>query len=317
MAGEASVLIFSPNLALDHIIEVEQLVVGGVQRALTGSLSAGGKGVNAARAANCIGLDAHVIGLVGGSTGDVLRALLAEEGIDVQSPAVDTLTRIATIVVDHSAGTTTVLNEPGPVLRSDDWTALTDLLETRLDGASTLACTGSLPPGMADDAYVSVLAMARDRGVPTIVDAAGATLRAMLTASPTVIKVNADEAARTLDKKSAGAEQAKDVAIRLAQALHDRSGSVAIVTIDRGAALAHAGGRAFVESPVVEVINEVGAGDSFLAALAGALPQGVDVTAACVRAVAVAAASVETAQPGMLSSARAQILEKSVLVENM
>jgi fructose-1-phosphate kinase PfkB-like protein len=187
MVAPFPVLVFCPNLAVDHLIEVDELAVGEVQHARRGTLSAGGKGLNVARAAHHFGVRVRVVGVVAGRTGALLSSLLAAEDITVESPPLHLDTRIATIVLDHVNGTTTVLNEPGPTVGATDWNALTDLVRARLPESKVLVCNGSLLPAAPVDGYCDLIDAARSAGMPTIVDVAGNALRRCAERRPTVI----------------------------------------------------------------------------------------------------------------------------------
>jgi len=310
-----SVLVFCPNLAVDHIIDLGVLARGEVQHATTGVLSAGGKGLNLARAGRCLGLETQVIGLVGGRIGHLLSSLLEAENLSVLSPDLARETRIATILHERGAATTTVVNEPGPVISPRDWTVMTDLVTAHLPGAGALVCTGSLLPGVPDDGYVDLIRAGRQAGVPVIIDASGPALTRCAEASPEIIKVNLEEAESAVGSNVSAGPDLMSRACRAAGRLHGLSGNAVIVTVSVGAVLVERNRTVTVPAPAVTVRNEVGAGDSFLAGLAAGLIEHSDLLDACRRAVAVASASVEAPQPGWLDVTRAAQLEQLVMPE--
>src|ERR1700709_520804 len=81
--GDRSVLIATPNLCLDRTQLVPELVLGGVMRARSVEVTAGGKGVNIARVARAHHQRATVVGLFADRDRERLLRLLAEEGADV------------------------------------------------------------------------------------------------------------------------------------------------------------------------------------------------------------------------------------------
>jgi 1-phosphofructokinase family hexose kinase len=309
-----SVLVFCPNLAVDHIIETDRVLMGEVQHVASGTLSAGGKGLNFSRAARCIGMKATVVGVVAGRTGALLSALLSDESLEVVSPRLACDTRIATIVHDQTSHVTTVLNERGPVISRGDWRTLTYCVKSRLRGAFALVCTGSLLPGVGHDGYVELIDAGREAGARVIVDASAETLERCVNARPDVVKVNLDEAELAL-RISTASGPSVGRACEAARRLHAMSGGAVAVTVSAGAAVVCGDGAAFLRAPRVELCNEVGAGDSFLAGLVAGLRDGSDVLSSVRWAVAVAAASVETRQPGWLDSDRAVELRDRVILE--
>ena len=60
-----------------------------------------------------------------------------------------------------SARRATVFNEPGPPLAPGDWERYEAVVADALRGERVLACSGSLPPGAADDAYARLVGAAR------------------------------------------------------------------------------------------------------------------------------------------------------------
>lgn len=312
-AVSGSLLVFCPNLAVDHILDIDRLALGQVQHARGGVLSAGGKGLNLARAGRCLDLETQVIGLVGGMTGQLLSALLEAENMSALSPAIAHETRIATILHDRGAAMTTVVNEPGPAFSPHDWTVMIDFVTSHLDGASALVCTGSLLPGVPDDGYVGLIHASRRAAVPVIVDTSGPALTRCAEAGPDIIKVNLEEAEFAAGQPAKGDLLAR--ARHAAGRLHGVSGNAVIVTVATGAVLVERDRTAIIPAPAVTVRNEVGAGDSFLAGLAAGLIAHGDLLAACRRAVAVASASVEAPQPGWLNVAYADQLEQLVVPE--
>lgn len=309
-------LIFCPNLAVDHLIDIDRIALGHVQHARRGSLSAGGKGLNVARAARHLEVRSCVVGLVGGAIGQLLKSLLAKEALWVESPPLDLNTRIATIVLDRATGVTTVFNEPGPRIAPGDWAAMTDLVTAHLPGASVLVCTGSLLPGVPEEGYVDLIETGKLMNIPVIVDAAAETLRQSAESGPTIIKVNLAEAESALGIRTlSSANKPCDRALRAAGLLSAVSDSIAVVTIAEGAALAGREERSFFRAPSVRVRNDVGAGDAFLAGLAEGVLRHSDISTACQRAVAVGTASVESNQPGWFDPGRAHELESLVVKE--
>ena len=58
-----------------------------------------------------------------------------------------------------------------------------------------MVLSGSLPPGLPDDAYAELIAAAAAAGVPVVLDTHGAALRAGAAAGPAIVKPNLAELA--------------------------------------------------------------------------------------------------------------------------
>src|SRR5215211_6536795 len=179
-------LIAGPNLTIDRTLAIGELRPGEVLRFDRVVVSAGGKGLNVARAARALGHPAVLVSLLPGRTGEAAAAMIADEGIDLHAVPCPGELR-STAVIQERDGRTTVLNEPGAAVGEAEWTAYERALESRLTGHDVLVCSGSVPPGSPPDAYGRLAALAEAAGVTCIVDAAGETLLRALDAGPSLV----------------------------------------------------------------------------------------------------------------------------------
>ncbi|MFJ2579420.1 1-phosphofructokinase family hexose kinase [Kitasatospora aureofaciens] len=187
------ILTVTLNAALDVTYRIDRLRPQASNRVHSVTQRAGGKGVNVSRVLHALGESTTVTGLAGGPTGEVLRHELASAGLADELVPIAGESRRTVAVVDELAGDTTILLEPGPVVRPEEWDRLLDRLDTLLSGAMAVVFSGSLPEGVPADAYAELVRLARTHSVPAVVDADGPALRAALAAKPTLIKPNADE----------------------------------------------------------------------------------------------------------------------------
>ena len=128
---------------------------------------------------------------------------------------------------------------------------------------------GSLPPGVADDFYVRVIAAVRrahGAHAPLIaVDTSGPALTAVVAdGAPDLIKPNDEELGELVGAPldGADAQSALDVARAL---VPDRVGAALVTLGARGALLVDADGAWAAVPPPIRVVSTVGAGDSSLA----------------------------------------------------
>ncbi len=168
------------------------LVPGAVHR-VAATDRPGGKGVNVARLLHALGEPAVAIGLAGGTTGALLRQRLAQAGVDEAFTPIAGETRRTVVVA--AADTTTGLWERGPEVTDAEWAHFVAGYTGFLREGVVAVLSGSLPPGVPPDAYARLIALARDAGAATILDADGAALRHGLAAGPDLVKPNADELA--------------------------------------------------------------------------------------------------------------------------
>jgi 1-phosphofructokinase family hexose kinase len=311
VAGWRAVVIAGPNLTIDRTLGIAELRPGEVLRFSRVVVTPGGKGVNVARLARAFDTDAVLVGFVPGRTGAAAAGLLGDEGVTLRGVAVEGEIR-STAVVLEDGGRVTVLNEPGPALGAGDWDRFEAEVAGALAGARVLACSGSLPPGAPEDAYARLVAVARERGVTSIVDVAGGQLGAAVAAGADVVTPNLAEAEGLLHGRADETVEAGDVAV-----VRSRAGAAArelvaggarhavVTAASAGAAFASADGSAWLDAPrIAAVRNPIGAGDALVGGLALALERGEAFADAVRFGVACGAASVETDTAGVVVADR-------------
>jgi len=310
-------LIVNPNFTIDRTVQLDVMVPGSVHRTGPAVVSLGGKGVNVARVARAFGRPAIVIGFLPAFSAPELAALAAKEGATLDGIPVNGTVRAATVMLE-TTGRVSVFNEPGPRVEELDWARLLGEVERCASEHRTVICSGSLPPGSPVDTYAHVVALARKTGLRSVVDATGEVLRAALAEQPDIVSPNLPEAEALVtgalieDVEPAG-EQVVERAAGAARGLLTLGAKVAIVSAgSHGAAFASSAGTFFCPAPKVEVVNPIGAGDSLVGGLVCALEDGLDLTAAVVRALAVASASCEQPVAGAVDIGRAEGLEKQM-----
>jgi 1-phosphofructokinase family hexose kinase len=307
------VVIAGPNLTLDRTLRIAELRPGEVLRFDEAVVTPGGKGVNVARLARSLGASAVLVGFVPGRTGAAAAAMLGDEGVVLRGVEVGGEIRSAAIVLE-AGGRVTVMNEPGPALAAGDWSRFERVVADALPGAGVrvLACSGSLPPGAPADAYGRLVALARSRGVVSVVDVAGPQLAGALAAGPDVVTPNLAEAEGVLHGRADETVEAGDAAVvraralAAARALVERGAARAVVTAAAaGAAMAGVDGERWLPAPAVSAVrNPIGAGDALVGGLAVALERGSAFAEAVEFGVACGAASVETDTAGVVVTER-------------
>jgi 1-phosphofructokinase family hexose kinase len=306
------VLIAGPNLTLDRILRIDELRPGEILRFSDAKIAPGGKGVNVARVARELEYPAVLVVLAPGRTGRAAVELLEAEGLEVQVVPTEGEVRAASTVLERS-GRVTVLNEPGPRITSADWEAFERTVANRLVGHRFLVCIGSIPPGAPTEAYARLVSLARAREARTLVDAAGDVLATALGSRPDIVSPNLGEADQILhggahlpakDHRAEVHERAMEAAAGLVH----RGAQSSVVTVGAGVAAHRGSKRMWIDAPQVVERNPIGAGDSLVGGLVGALEGGDDFDAAVRLGVAAASASVETDLPGFVDPERVRAL---------
>lgn len=286
------------NPALDITYTVPALAPGITHRPLVHA-QAGGKGVNVARTLHALGRDTIAVLPLGGFDGEAVRAELEASGVPHHAIPIAGATRRTVTVVEAESGLATGFNESGPDLAADEWAeicaAVSLLLETAaLDASPVLVLSGKLPPGLAEDAYAELIALADEFGVPAILDTEGTPLLAALGAGPAIVKPNAHElldATGMTDSRAAAGELLKRGA-RAVVSSHGPDGLTALT----------ADGTWTARPPRIEGGNPTGAGDASVAALAMGLADESPWPDMLADAAALSAATVLTDRAGVFDA---------------
>jgi 1-phosphofructokinase family hexose kinase len=290
-------LVVCPNLAIDRILQVENLTPSAVQRSRQAIIQPGGKGSNVARVFRQLGGGVVLVGFVGSRNGAGVVDPLQRAGIHVDAIEAYEETRTCTIVCDTKADThPTVINEESPEVEPAAVAALLKKVERwipRVDGVLT---TGSLSTGVPVELYAEVLDRARDRGKITAIDATGAALRIGLTVRPTFMKPNTGEM-RELFEASAISMLAVHTVLTFGKT---------------GAVVLHKGRCLYAPPPRIFTFNPVGAGDAFNAGYLKSLLERRSVEDCFRLALAAAASDAGTLRPGWIDPAQVAALATEV-----
>lgn len=297
------ILIASPNTAIDSYYGLDHLAMPGVNRCRSVFHTAGGKGLNMARAATRLGAHPLCTGFLGGSAGQFIAAELEREGIQHNMLFIDQESRRCSTIYVEGEQDTTVFLEPGSSLDAEDEEALCDHIEKLAPQAHFTALTGSLPPGFRPDFYARVVRIAKAKQGRVCVDCNGEALAAAASAGPEIIKVNRQEFSQSF-RLDAQADLL--TAIRAQFAELSQAGVHILIVTDgpRGAMVFSRNEKPFlVNTPVDQVISTAGAGDTFFAGLLFRLAQGEDLVSAARFASAAAVVSVRELGCGFLDAA--------------
>lgn len=291
---------------IDHEIELGQM--SRVSEAID---TAGGKGLNAARAVAACGEEVMATGFVGGNNGRYLMDLLDRDGIPHDFVEVATETRCCVNLLEPS-GRSTEFNEPGRTVTADEFRAFRAKLEELGRRSDVVTLSGSLPAGLAPDTYRLLIEDLRQIGVPSVLDSSGASLMEGIKAKPAMVKPNADEIAQILGHSVRSEQEVIDAARELhaqgiAYVVVSLGGAGSIMACDEGTFRGHA--------PKIEVVNPVGAGDTLVGAFATGLARKLSAPECLRFAMSRATANCLSPQTGRFDAAIAASLMEKTAVE--
>jgi tagatose 6-phosphate kinase len=275
------------NFALDLTYTVDELRPHTTNRVTDVRSRAGGKGINVARVLDALGHEVVVTGFAGGRVGDAARAELRSAGLaDALVPAAGE-TRRTLIVLEDAGGEPTGISEPGPHISPHEWDAFVTAFRDLAAGASAVALSGSLPPGVPAGAYAT---LARESAAPVLLDTSGEALREGVRGAPAIVKPNRLELADLAhdDDVVAAAQRVRESG---PEAVVVSAGAEGLVAITPDGVLRAAPPEA-VEG------NPIGAGDAAAAALVAGMVAGTPWPERLADAVALSAAAVHAPVAG-------------------
>lgn len=301
------------NTAIDRIVEVENLQVGGHVKGRRLARVPAGKGVNVSRTLAALGVTSTTTGFVG-------RAELAEyEGsfdpncTRAQFLALEGSTRENITLIDPGAGTETHVRDVGITPTAADLERMRNKLNLLSRASGLVVISGSLPPGVDARYVVELVELAMANDARVAVDGSGTLLQALCDHPLWLIKPNAEELAEMSERESSSEKHLVSTGRRLSERAH-------FVLATRGAE----SGYLFVEGSAYRgrvkmagglVRSTVGCGDAMLGAFIAAVRRGDDERAAFRFALAVAAAAAMDDTPGRFDPASVDALAARASVE--
>jgi 1-phosphofructokinase/tagatose 6-phosphate kinase len=305
------------NAAIDRTLTVPNFQLGHRHRASTSLTSAGGKGINVARALKRLEAPVVATGLAGGRAGERIIGELAAEAILNDFVRIGDESRTSTAVVDPTAGTLSEIYEWGPAVRAGELETLLDKLHYLSRVATFVVFSGSLPRDVEDGFYAEAIRDLSRRGVQCVLDCEGEPLRLGVEAEPFLVSPNQREAESLVGQEFSDEE---DFAMAL-DAIADLGARNVLITQETscfGLLREERQVRRFRASiERLEPVASVGAGDVLLGSFLAARYNGRPLDEALRSAVGAAAASVLELGPGRFDPREANRLAAGVELEEL
>ena len=292
-------------------------------------LSAGGKGVNVARALRVLRVRVLAAGITGGETGEFFQKFLRKENIPAAFVPVKGPTRLnVTILGPRPGGRNRVIQE-GPRLTPKEIRRFEIRYRQWLRRSRLVVLSGRNAVGAPADWYARLVRLARKEGVPAAVDTSGTALEAALKAKPFLIKPNRAEAEAILHRRLDSPAQIK----KTLRYFYGRGVRVVLLSLGARGAVASDGkniwharpplvalgrpkGGAAGGPPRVRAVNDVGCGDALLAGFLSAFDK-KSLAEALRRGVACGTVNALNPVPGLIDLKQLRQLEKKVTLISM
>lgn len=308
------ILTVTPNASIDKTYVVEGFGVDRMHRPSKSTSTPGGKGINVLRVFRELGGNGVATGFVGGRVGDAIEEGLTTEGIPHEMVSVSEESRLCLKIVDPNNGTQTEVNEIGPLVSSNEVAKLMERVSELLSHARYIVLCGNLPPGVPISLYGDIIALAKSKGVKTVLDASEDNLRESIKAGPYIVKPNVAELSQLAGRELMTREEI----ISAAKSLKQYGVSITSVTMGRSGAIVTDGVRAWqAVPPEIQFASAVGSGDSFIAAFLYAIGSGGSLADALVMGTAAGAANATTYSAGFCSKSSIMDIKQGVALSEI
>lgn len=180
-----------------HVLELNSLQIGKVNRAVNSLWFSAGKAVNAALAIHTLGGNVRTILPAGGMSAEKMKKDFDALGLNARILPTQAETRVCTTLVDCTSGEITELVENGEAMTPAEQTAWVELFANEARNSEIVVISGSLPTGTPVAMYEKMAALVPEE-TPMIFDFRGEGLRMCLKYRPFVVKPNREELAETV-----------------------------------------------------------------------------------------------------------------------
>src|SRR5580693_957901 len=163
--AQSSFICVSLNPAIDKRLRLDALRPGRVNRAVEAIPAPGGKAAHVAMVLRALGADPLWLGFSGGPNGDALLQGLRALSIRAEGVPTAAETRMNLEILEEN-GTVTEILEPGARVSSAEREAFLRAFETALElnPNAIVVMSGSLPPGLPQDEFATLVKLSHQRG---------------------------------------------------------------------------------------------------------------------------------------------------------
>lgn len=279
------------NPAIDKTIDIDELLVGTLNRIKNVYNDAGGKGINVSKTIKAIGGTSIATGFLGGNAGKNIENILKSLDIDCDFVFVDGETRTNTKVVTTN-GSVTELNEQGLSISDRELETLLSKLEGYARQDTIFVLAGSIPKGVPKDTYKKITEIAHSKGSRVILDADGELFSNTLGATPNLIKPNREELA---EFANISGDITKEQILQISDKFLQTGIEMVVVSMGKdGALFLTKDKKAMCQGLKVKAHSTVGAGDAMVAGLSYSLDNNLDFEEMLKLCVATSAGAVTT-----------------------
>jgi 1-phosphofructokinase len=216
--------------------------------------------VNVACCLADLGTGVAATGFLGAENPGLFEAAFAAHGVVDRFVRVPGSTRTGLKIVDDRAETTDI-NFPGIAPTREELAELRERIESLVEPGGWFVLSGSVPAGVPDGVYKTMIDRIHELGGKVVLDTSGAPLREALASLPEVLKPNVEELAELVGRLLATLADVRAAA----KSLVARGVRLVVVSMGaEGALFVSREGALLARPPQVVVCSTVGAGDAMV-----------------------------------------------------
>jgi 6-phosphofructokinase 2 len=257
------------NPSLDKSTHFTGLVAEQKMRCQKPRYDAGGGGINVSKAIAKLGGNSTCVFTSGGSSGEMLEELVANENLESNVIKTKNWTRENFIAFENTSKAQYRFGFPGNEFYEDEKDKILQTIKELK--TNYLVISGSLNEGLPTNFYQKIATIAKESNIKVIVDTSGEALQKVLETGVYLIKPNIGELAKLIGVERLELTEVEKSAKKL---IENKSAEIVVVSLGAdGAILVTKDETHLVKAPKVEKKSTVGAGDSMVGGMVWGLSQ--------------------------------------------
>jgi 1-phosphofructokinase family hexose kinase len=277
----------------------------------------GGKGTHVSINLKLLGVQSTALGITLGENGKRITQLMEGWGIDVRFLQYDLEgleSRTNYEIVEEINHTCSMVTEKGPILPRFITNDLLNQLEQLIHPGDIVVLTGDASNVEDTSIYAKMSEVAKDHGAKVFLDASGPYLAEGIKSRPYLIKPNLEELGYITGREISSEADIVSASIGLSEYGIE---IVAMTWSGKGAVIKYGESMYRIDPIKVNVINEGGCGDAFLAAIIAGIVKGLNIEETLKSAGAVAGAAAESEITAGFDPSRANGILNEIVVTKL
>ncbi len=271
MKGKKLLLTVTVNPSIDKAVEIEKFRYGEMNRIVESCSSVAGKGFHAAIVNKRLGGDSFCLGFSFKHSRMMTERYFLTNNVANEFVEIPGDLRVNLKIFDRDTSIITEINDKGKNIDDKQLESLFDLVKRYLKVGDMIVFSGSVQPGIPDTIYRDMIKEAKKAGLKTVLDAEGPLLVKGIESSPYFIKPNTYEIEKSYGKIITNFDDASE----MCRFFIDKGIKIVCISMGAKGAVLYDGKECWsAESPQVEIMSTVGAGDSMVGAICSGILKG-------------------------------------------